>query len=232
MSGVPGVECTGGDIDKETGGGRAKVAALVPGERLADVPHRVTTPAGVELDAREVDQCLGDNRVVTGTPAELRRLLEEGDGCHRLAGARRMAAPFAGHRGLQDGVAASLRKPERGLPVRVRGEVAGAGQRRREIGHRTRGPVGAGERPGVQRGENVRRGAGRLAQELLREAPREERGSALLGLVRRRKDARGRGRMRRLHRPHDRPGGRPRRQQVHPGGPGAKRRSMGATRLT
>ena len=175
------MERPGGDIDKETGGCRPKVAALIPGERLADVAHRVTSPTGVELHAREVDECLGDNRVVTGTAAELSGLLEEGDGCHRLAGARRMAAPFAGHRGLQDGVAASLREAQRGLPVRVRGEVAGAGQCRRQIGHRTRGPVGASERPGVQRCEDVRRSAGRLAQELLRQAPSEERRSALLG---------------------------------------------------
>ena len=62
VRGVAGVERLGGDIDEQAGGGRAQLAALVAGQCLADVAHRVTAATGVELDPREIDERLGDDR--------------------------------------------------------------------------------------------------------------------------------------------------------------------------
>src|SRR4029077_3873597 len=125
VRGVAAVECAGGDIDEETSRGRAQVAALVAGECLADVPHCVTTSPGVELDPREIDQSLGDDGVIAGSPAELGRLLEQRDCADRLSGTSGMAPPLTRPRRLEDDVAAALSQPQRRLPVRVRRPVAG-----------------------------------------------------------------------------------------------------------
>ena len=183
MRGVAGVERTGSDIDKETGGGRAQVAALVAGERLADIPHGMTASAGVELDPGEVHECLGDDRVIPCTPSQLGGLLEQGDGGHRLAGPRGVTAPFAGNCSLEDDVAAALGKPERRLPV---GRPRQGSSRRRapprdRTSHSTPNRRGQATRRSAHRERPPQRES--VAEQLVRETARQQRGTALLGLT-------------------------------------------------
>ncbi len=123
VRGVAGLECLGSDVDEQAGSGRAKVAALVAGKRLTDVAHGVAATTGVELHAREIDECLRDDRIVARPTAELGRLLEERDRGDRITRARRVPAPLAGDCRLEDDVAAALGEAERGLPVHVGGAV-------------------------------------------------------------------------------------------------------------
>ena len=129
MRSVPGVERLGRDVDEQTGGGRPKLAALVTRECFADIPHRMTASAGVQLDTREVDKRLGHDRVVTSAPAELSRFLEQCHGGDQVARVRRVASPLACHGSLEHNVAAAFGEPKRRLPVRVCGRVTGVRQR-------------------------------------------------------------------------------------------------------
>ena len=177
---VARVERSRGDVDQQAGGGGAKVAALVAGQGLTDVPHGVAAATRVQLDAREVDERLGDDGIVARPPAELRRLLEQRDRGHGLAGASGVPSPLPGDRRLEQDVPAALGEAERRLPVHVRGTVAGARKRRGEIRHRARRPIGSGEGPDVERTDDVGAGARRVSGQLVGEAARQQCRATLL----------------------------------------------------
>ncbi len=178
---VPGVERLGSDVDEQACGGRPKLATLVACERLADVAHRMTASAGVQLDARKVDKSLGHDRVVTCAAAELGRFFEQCDSADQITRVRGVTPPLACHSSLEHHVAAALGEAKRSLPVRVRGRITCIRQRGGEVRHRARRPLRACERPYVQCGENVCRGSRAIAGKLIRESAREQRTAALLG---------------------------------------------------
>src|ERR1700722_12314361 len=133
MRRVAGLERLGSHVDEQAGSGGAKVAALIAGKGLTDVAHGVTATAGVELHAREIDERLGDDRVVAGATAELGRLLEKRNRGDCIARARSVPAPLTGEGSLEDDIPAARGEAERRLPVHVGSAVVAAGQRRGEI---------------------------------------------------------------------------------------------------
>jgi hypothetical protein len=129
MRSVPGVERLGSDVDEQSCGGRPKLAALVTCERLADIAHRMTASASVQLDTRKVDKSLGHDRVVTCAPAELSRFLEQRDSGDQVTRVRGVTPPLSCDSSLEHHVAAALGEAKRRLPVRVCDRITGIRQR-------------------------------------------------------------------------------------------------------